>query len=212
MSKQRVETQWGGKTLSIEVGQFAKQAGGSCIVRLGDTVVLGTATMSSGSRGDMGFFPLMVDFEEKMYAAGRIKGSRFMKRMGRPTDEAVLTSRMIDRGLRPLFDSRIRNDVQVILSVLQFDGENDPDVVAMIAASCALSISDVPWNGPIAGVRVGKIGDEYILNPTYAQREESNLDLAFSGTKDRLLMVEAGANEATEAEELEGFWFGMESR
>lgn len=210
MSKQRVETQWGGKTLSIEVGQFAKQAGGSCIVRLGDTVVLGTATMSSGSRGDMGFFPLMVDFEEKMYAAGRIKGSRFMKRMGRPTDEAVLTSRMIDRGLRPLFDSRIRNDVQVILSVLQFDGENDPDVVAMIAASCALSISDVPWNGPIAGVRVGKIGDEYILNPTYAQREESNLDLAFSGTKDRLLMVEAGANEATEAEVLEGFWFGMD--
>ncbi len=206
----RYETQWGGRTLSIEVGKFAQQAGGSCIVQYGETVVLATATMSSHARPGLNWFPLMVDFEEKLYAAGRIKGSRFMKKEGRPTDEAVLTSRMIDRALRPLFDSSIRNDVQVIVTALAYDQENDPDVVGLIAASCALHMSDIPWAGPLAGVRVGHVGGEYVLNPTKSQMEDSQLDLIFAGLNDKVIMVEAGANEAKEDIVLGGFWHGLD--
>ncbi|PJA45183.1 polyribonucleotide nucleotidyltransferase [Candidatus Uhrbacteria bacterium CG_4_9_14_3_um_filter_50_9] len=207
---QKFETQWGGKTLSIEVGKYAQQAGGSCVVQYGDTVVLATATMSSFERPGLDYFPLMVDFEEKLYAAGRIKGSRFMKKEGRPTDEAVLVSRTIDRALRPLFDSRLRKDIQVIVTNLSFDGQNDPDVIGLIASSCALHISDIPWNGPIGTVRVGHVDGAYVLNPTYEQRESSKLDLMFSGDKETVIMVEAGANEATEEVVLGGFWFGQE--
>lgn len=207
---QKFETQWGGKTLSIEVGKYAQQAGGSCIVQYGDTVVLATATMSSHKREGLNWFPLMVDFEEKLYAAGRIKGSRFMKKEGRPTDEAVLTSRTIDRALRPLFDHSMRNDVQVIITSLAYDGENDPDVVGLIAASCALHISDIPWDGPLGCVRVGHVGGEYVLNPTIEQRTESVIDLMFAGLNDKVIMVEAGANEAPEKTVLEGFWFGLD--
>ena len=208
---QRFETQWGGRTLSIEVGKFAQQAGGSCIVQYGETVVLATATMSSHVRAGLNWFPLMVDFEEKLYAAGRIKGSRFMKKEGRPTDEAVLTSRMIDRALRPLFDSSIRNDIQVIVTALAYDHENDPDIIGLIGASCALHMSDIPWDGPLAAARVGHIDGEFVLNPTTEQREESVLDLVFAGLNDKLIMVEAGANEAPEDIVLGGFWHGLDN-
>lgn len=205
----RFETQWGGRTLSIEVGKYAQQAGGSCVVRYGDTVVLATATMSADVREGLPFFPLMVDYEEKLYAAGRIKGSRFMKKEGRPTDEAVLVGRFIDRALRPLFDQRIRNDVQVIVTALSFDGENDPDVLGLIGAACALHMSDIPWNGPIGCVRVGHVDGQLALNPTYAQRETSLLDLSFAGTSEKIIMVEASGREAPEEVVLDAFWFGQ---
>jgi polyribonucleotide nucleotidyltransferase len=207
----RFETSWGGKTLSIEVGKYAQQAGGSCVVQYGDTVVLATATMSAEARGGMDFFPLMVDYEEKLYAAGRIKGSRFIKKEGRPTDEAVLISRFIDRALRPLFNQKLRNEVQVIVTALAFDGENDPDVLGLIAASCALHISDIPWNGPIGCVRVGHENGEMLLNPNYKQRETSILDLSFAGTSEKIIMVEAGGKEAPEDVVLEAFWFGQKN-
>jgi len=205
----RFTTEWGGKTLTIETGRFAEQANGACTVQYGDTVVIATATMSDSLRDGLDFFPLQVEFEERLYAAGRIKGSRFIKKEGRPTDEAVLVGRSIDRGLRPLFDERIRNDIQVIVSCLAFDGENDPDITGIIAASCALHISDIPWNGPIAGVRVGEINGEKVLNPSYEARTKSILDLAFAGSDGKVVMVEAGANEASEKSVLEGFEFGL---
>ncbi|MBI5369912.1 polyribonucleotide nucleotidyltransferase [Candidatus Uhrbacteria bacterium] len=200
---------WGGKTLTIEVGKYANQTGGSCTVQYGDTIVLATATMSSELRENMGFFPLMVDFEEKLYAAGRIKGSRFIKKEGRPTDEAILTARFIDRAIRPLFDDRMRNDVQVIVTTLSFDGENDPDVLGLIGASCALHISDIPWAGPIGCIRVGSIGGEWVMNPSYEARDKSILDLSFAGTKNKVIMIEAGANEAPEETVIGGFAFGL---
>lgn len=210
-NEKRFETTWGGKTLSIDVGKYAQQANGSCLVQYGDTVVLATATMSPDQRENIDFFPLMVEYEEKMYAAGRIKGSRFMKKEGRPTDEAVLIGRSIDRALRPLFNQSTRNEVQVIVTALAFDGENDPDVVGLIAASCALHISDIPWNGPLGCIRVGNIDGKFILNPNYKQREDSKLDLMFAGIDDKVVMVEAGANEADEDMILEGFWFGLDN-
>lgn len=208
-NKQTFQTQWGGKTLTIEVGKFANQAGGSCTVQYGDTVVLATATMSSETRENMGFFPLMVDYEEKLYAAGRIKGSRFIKKEGRPTDEAILTARFIDRAIRPLFDDRMRNEVQVIVTALSFDGENDPDVLGLIGASCALHISDIPWNGPIGCIRIGQIGGEWVINPSYEARLKSLLDLSVAGTKEKVIMVEAGANEAPEETVLGAFAFAQ---
>ena len=147
MTEQNVfSTMLGDKELIIKTGKFAQAANGTCMVQCGETVVLATAVMSEQPRPGIPFFPLMVDFEEKLYAAGRIKGSRFIKREGRPTDEAVLVARFIDRALRPLFDNRMRNDVQVIITVLAFDGENDPDLLGLIGASCALHMSDIPWN------------------------------------------------------------------
>jgi polyribonucleotide nucleotidyltransferase len=206
---QKFETQWGGKTLSIEVGKYAAQANGACMVQYGDTVILATATLSSNKRDGIDYLPLMVDYEEKLYAAGRIKGSRFIKTEGRPTDEAILTARFIDRALRPLFDDRIRNDIQVIVTCLAFDGVNDPDVLGLIGGSCAIAMSDIPWNGPIGCTRVGQIDGEFILNPGYEEREKSLLDLAFAGTPESIIMVEAGAKEASEAVVLEAFWFGQ---
>ncbi|MFA4845184.1 MAG: polyribonucleotide nucleotidyltransferase [Patescibacteria group bacterium] len=207
--QQRFETQWGGKTLAIEVGKYAAQASGSCMVQYGETVVLATAQISPDKREGLDFFPLMVDYEEKLYAAGRIKGSRFIKKEGRPTDEAVLVSRFIDRALRPLFDERIRNDIQVIVSVLSFDTENDADIISLVAASCALHISSIPWNGPIGCVRVGQVDGEWVLNPTYAARQKSLLDLSFAGTPAKIIMVEAGANEAPEEIIIQAFSFGQ---
>jgi polyribonucleotide nucleotidyltransferase len=203
------ETQWGGKTLSIEIGKYAKQANGACVVRYGDTVVLATAVMSDSERDGLDFFPLMVEYEEKLYAAGRIKGSRFIKKEGRPTDEAVLTARYIDRAIRPLFNENIRNDVQVIVTCLAFDNENDPDIPGLIAASCALHISDIPWDGPIADIRIGQIGGEWVINPTYEARNKSALDLSFAGTSETIVMVEAGASEVPEETVLDAFWFGQ---
>lgn len=198
-------TMLGDKELIIKTGKFAQAANGSCLVQCGDTVVLATAVMSETPRPGIPFFPLMVDFEEKLYAAGRIKGSRFIKREGRPTDEAVLVARFIDRSLRPLFDSRMRNDVQVIITALSFDGENDPDLLGLIGASCALHMSDIPWNGPIGIARISKAGDEWMLNPTYEQRAEAEFDLDVAGTADKAIMIEARANEASEENMIEAF-------
>ncbi len=202
-------TEWGGKTLTLETGKMANLANGAVTAQLGETVVLATATMSPDIRGDMDYFPLMVDFEENLYAAGKIKGSRFLKRKGRPTDEAVINARITDRSLRPLFDYNIRNDIQVILNVLSYDGENDTATLGLIAASAALSISDIPWDGPVAGISVAQIGGEYILNPSLAQRNESELYLMMAVREDRVVMIESDGNEATEDVVYGGFEFAM---
>lgn len=199
-------TQWGGRTLSISVGHLAQQANGSCLVRYGDTVVLCTATLGE-LKEDSDYFPLAVDFEERMYAAGRIKGSRFIKREGRPTDEAILSGRLIDRAIRPLFPDGMRNEVAVVATVFSHDGENDADVPGLIGASCALAISDIPWNGPIAACRIGKRDDQTVLMPTYLETNVGGLDLVVAGTKDKTVMVEAGANRTPESEMLEAMRF-----
>lgn len=191
-----------GRKLTIGVGLLAQQAGGSCTIQYGDTVALCAATLGS-ERAGLDFFPLQVEYEERMYASGKIKGSRFIKREGRPTDEAVLSGRLIDRAIRPLFDDSIRRDVQVVATVLSHDGENDADIPALIGSSCALMISDIPWNGPIAAVRMGRKDGEWIVMPTYDQVDNGDLDLVVAGTKDKTLMVEAGANEIPEADMLE---------
>jgi polyribonucleotide nucleotidyltransferase len=190
---------WGGRTLSIRTGRLAQQANGSCLVSYGDTVVLCTATMG-GVRDGLEFFPLQVDFEERMYAAGRIKGSRFIKREGRPTDEAILSGRLVDRAIRPLFDDNIRNEVAVVATVFSHDQENDADIPALVGASCALMMSDIPWEGPLAACRVGRIDGKWVLNPTYAQTEAGGLDLVVAGVGGRTVMLEAGASEMTEAD------------
>ncbi len=195
--------------MTIEVGKFAWHANSSVTVRYGDTLVLATVVMSKTQREGIDFFPLMVDYEERLYAAGKIKGSRFIKRETRPSDEAVLSARMIDRAIRPLFDDRLKNDVQVILTILSVDTENDPDVVSFVAATTALAISNLPWNGPIAGIRVGQVGGEWVINPTYAAREKSTIDLVIGGTPERLLMIEADAKEVPEATLIEAIAFGQ---
>ncbi|MEI6511234.1 MAG: polyribonucleotide nucleotidyltransferase [Candidatus Uhrbacteria bacterium] len=200
--------QWGGKDLIIETGKFANPANGSCTVQYGDTVILATACMSTGLRDGLDFFPLQVEYEERFYAAGRIKGSRFMKKEGRATDDAMLVARYIDRAIRPLFDDRMRNDIQVIVTCLQFDGENDPDIIGLIGAACALHISDIPWDGPIANIRIGQIGGEWTINPTYEARAKSGLDLSFAGTPEKVIMVEAGASEVVESTVVDAFAFG----
>ena len=197
--------------MEIENGLLAKQAGGSVTARYGDTVVLATAVMSKGASRISGYFPLMVDFEERYYAAGKIKGSRFIKREGRPSDDAILSGRVVDRTIRPLFDGRMRNEVQVICTVLSYDGENDPGVLAVIAASTALSLSNIPWNGPVAAVRVGYVKDQLVLNPVNGELAESNLDLVIAGTKDKINMLEAGAQEVPEDEIVKAFAFGQEA-
>lgn len=203
--------QIGGRELTIETGLLAKQANGSVRVSYGDTVVLAAATMSKGASFVSGYFPLMVDYEERFYASGKIKGSRFVKREGRPTDEAILTGRLVDRTIRPLFDMRMRNDVQVVVTVLSIDQENDPDIVSIIAASAALHLSDIPWGGPVAAVRVGVNHEGLILNPVQSERAEGVLDLAISGTKDKINMVEAGAKEVSEETVIEAFSFGQKA-
>ncbi len=189
--------QLGGRTLTIENGKMAKQASGAVLVRYGDTAVLVTATGSSGPREGIDFFPLTVDFEEKLYAVGKIPGG-FIKREGRPSEAAILTSRLIDRPIRPLFADGYRNDVQIVATALSVDQNNAPDIPAMIGASCALSVSNIPFQGPIGGVRVGLINDEFIINPTLEQQEQSKLNLVVAGTKYAILMVEAGAEEVSE--------------
>lgn len=187
----------GGRTLIVETGKMAKQASGSALVRYGDTVVLVTATCSAAPRIGIDFFPLTVDFEEKMYSVGKIPGG-FIKREGRPSESAVLTSRLIDRPIRPLFPDGFRNDVQIIATALSVDQNNPPEIAAMIGTSCALSISDIPFEGPIGGVRVGLIDGAYVINPTIEQQALSELNLAVAGTRDAILMVEAGAKEISE--------------
>lgn len=196
---EKFETSLGDAKLIIETGKLAKLAGGSVTVRLGETIVLATATISNQPRDGIDFFPLLVDFEEKMYASGKISGSRFIKREGRASENAILTSRLTDRPIRPLFPKGFRNDVQIVITVLSADLINDPDVLSIIAASAALSLTDAPFAGPIGSVRIGMIDNEFIINPTYEQLEESQMDLVVAGTKDKVLMVEAGAKEIDEA-------------
>lgn len=185
-----------GRTLTIKTGELAKQASGAALVRYGDTVVLVTATGSKEAK-DIDFFPLTVDYEEKMYAVGRIPGG-FVKREGRPPETAILHSRLIDRPIRPLFDKGCRNEVHVVATVLSVDQDNAPEICGMIGASAALAISDIPWAGPIAGVRMGRVNGEFVVNPTVAQLEESDLNVVVAGTKDAILMVEGGAQEVPE--------------
>jgi DNA polymerase III epsilon subunit family exonuclease len=185
------ETQFAGRTLTIETGRIALLAGGSVTVRFGDTMVLGTANRSEPRPG-LDFFPLTVDFEERMYAAGKIPGG-FIKRESRPSEAAILAARLTDRPIRPLFPDGYKDDVQLVITVLSTDQENDPDVIGTLAASCALTISEIPFLGPVAAVRVGRIGGHFVVNPTYSQLEDSELDLIVSGTRDAIMMVEAGA-------------------
>ncbi len=206
-----------GKTFTVELNNWAEQAHGSVLVRVGDTVVLATAVMNPHPREGGDFFPLSVDYEEKFYATGKILGSRFVKRETRPSEEAILVSRLIDRSIRPRFDLRVRNEVQVVITVLSIDENNDPDVPALLGASLALSLSDIPWQGPIAGIRVGKplataagAKTELVLNPTYTEREGADLDVIISGTADRINMIEAGANEMPEKEFASAIEWGFE--
>lgn len=197
MQPRTYTTMLGDNEIIIETGKFAELAGGAVTVRCGDTMLFCSATMSKHPREGMDFFPLSVDYEEKLYAAGRIPGS-FMRREGRPSDRAILISRVIDRTLRPLFPKGMRNEVQIILMSLSHDQENHVDMLGILAASTALMISDIPWNGPVAGVRVGLIDDELVLDPTIPELENSSLDLRVSGTADAVNMVECGANEVDE--------------
>ncbi|MFH0923560.1 MAG: polyribonucleotide nucleotidyltransferase [Candidatus Falkowbacteria bacterium] len=189
--------EWLGRALTIKTGKVAKQANAAVTVQYGDTVVLGTVVESKEER-ETDYFPLMVDFEERLYAAGIIKGSRWIKREGRPTDDAILSGRMIDRSIRPLFSNGSRKEVQVILTILSADGKNDHDIVALVAASAALAISGVNWAGPIGSVRVGRINNELVFNPTYEEREQSDFDIIVAGTAEKTIMIEAGANEVKE--------------
>ena len=191
------EVEVGGKSLIIETGRLAAQANGSITVAIGETVVLVTVCANLEPRADIDFFPLTIDFEERMYAVGKIPGG-FPRREGRPSTDAVLAGRMTDRALRPLFPKGFRNDVQIIITVLSADMENDPDILATIGASAALSYSDIPFDGPISAVRVGHVNGEYILYPTFTDLKESDLDLVVSSTRDRVIMVEAGANGVSE--------------
>lgn len=199
-----------GKTFHVEINNWAEQASGSVLVRLGDTMVLATAVMSPQLREGGDFFPLTVDYEEKFYAAGRILGSRFVKRETRPSEEAILVMRMVDRAIRPRFDHRMRNETQVVVTTLSIDDENDPDVPATLAASLALSLSDIPWDGPVAACRVGRKNSAFIANPLRQERQEGDCDIVVSGTKDRVNMLEAGANEILEADFADAVEFGFE--
>jgi len=202
-----------GETLKIEIGKLAGQANGAVIAQLGDTVVLATAVMSKNQKIGTDFFPLTVDYEEKYYARGKILGSRFMRREGRPSEEAVLNGRLIDRTIRPLFDQRIKNEVQIVTTVLSMDEKNDPDVLAINAASMALMISDIPWNGPLAAVRIGRAGDKWVINPSFSERESGVADLVVSFSSDgKINMIEAGPlAEINENEMVEGIEFARES-
>ncbi len=203
------KTEIGGREVTVDVGKYAQQANGSCIVRCGDTVVMVNATMSEKPRDGMDFFPLSVDYEEKMYAVGKIPGG-FKKREGRASDKAILTSRLIDRPIRPLFPKGLYNDVTVIATVLSVDTNIAPEPFAMLGSSIALSISDIPFAGPTGSVVVGLVDGKYIINPDNAQREASSLQLNLSGTKDAIMMVEAGANEIEDEEMIGAILFGHE--
>ncbi len=190
---------FGGKTLTIDTAKFAQQTNASVTARYGDTVALATVVMGREPRDGIDYFPLTVDYDEKLYAAGRIKGSRWIKREGRPTDEAILAGRLMDHALRPLFDQRLFNEIHIVVTVLSFDEENDPDVVGLIAASTALTISDIPWKGPLGAIRLGKDADgKVVFNPIYTERDAHAIDIIFSGTAGFINMIETKANEVSE--------------
>ena len=188
------KTMFAGRELVVETGKTCELSNGSCWVRYGETVVMANVTASVKPREGVDFFPLSVDYEERLYSVGRIPGS-FMKREGKPSEKAILTSRVVDRPIRPLFPKDMRNDVSVVMTVLAVDPDNSPEIVGMIATSIAISISDIPWNGPIGGISVGLVDGEIVLNPTLEQRARNDLNLTVAGTKDKVVMIEAGANE-----------------
>src|SRR3954467_15052613 len=196
----KVSTQFCGRELSLEVGRVGFRTSASVLARYGDTVVLGTAMVSPEPVTGMDYFPLSIDYEEKFYAAGKISGSRFIKREGRPSDEAILIGRLIDRPIRPLWPKGYRNEVQGVASVLSMDPTFRPDMIAMIAMSTAFMLTGAPFDGPVAGVRVGMVDGEYKAFATRQELDEGKLDLVVAGTADAIMMVEAGANEATEEE------------
>jgi polyribonucleotide nucleotidyltransferase len=197
-----------GRDIRLTIGRFAPQAGGSVLIESGDTAVLVTATRAAGREG-IDFLPLLVDYEERLYAAGRVPGS-FLRREGRPPEKAILTSRLIDRPLRPLFPQWLRDDIQVVATTLSMDDQVPPDVLAVTGASVAVLLAEIPFNGPMAAVRVGLIGDDFIINPTYAEIAEGDLDLVVAGSPDGVIMVEAGANQVPEADVIEAIDFGYE--
>lgn len=207
---QAFSTVLGGRPLTVEVGKYAKQANGSAMVRYGDTVVLVTATASAEPREGIDFFPMTVDYEERMYAAGKIPGG-FIKREGRPTEAAILSSRLTDRPLRPLFPKGFRNDVHVVAIVMSVDKDNAPDITAVNGASIALSISDIPFNGPVGAVAIGRVDGEFVINPNREQLEKTEMHLVVAGTKDAVMMVEAGAKEVPEEIMLDAIMFGHEA-
>lgn len=211
MDKFQIEI--GGRNLEVEFKSLAEKANGSCLVKYGDTMVLATAVMSDQTREGIDFFPLTVEYEERFYAAGKILGSRFMRREGRPSDEALVTARAIDRAIRPRFPKNLRREVQVVVTCLSWDGENDPDALGLLAASIALSVSDIPWSGPIAALRVGKKDNEFLINPTYEQREQSReLDLLLAGVekKDFLVnMIEMEGEQTQEETLISGYEFSL---
>lgn len=199
-----------GRPLIIETGKMAKQANGACLVRYGDTVVLVATTVSKEPKEGTDFFPLTVDYEEKMYAVGKMPGG-FLRREGRPGNSAILNARLIDRPLRPLFDKRCRNDVHVVATVLSVDYDNAPELCGMLGASLSIAISDFPWDGPIAGVRIGRVDGQYVVNPTQEQLAASSMNITVAGTEEAIMMVEGGANEAPEEEVLDAILFGHET-
>jgi polyribonucleotide nucleotidyltransferase len=206
----KVEVDFHGRPLSIEVGRMAKQADGAALVRYGETVVLVTAVAAKDLKLDTDFFPLTVDYQEKTFAAGKIPGG-FFKREGRPSEKEILTCRLIDRSIRPLFAEGLRCETQIIATVLSADRENDPDVVAMLGTSIALHVSDIPFNGPLAGVRIGRIDGRWVMNPTQSQLEQSDVDIFLSGSRDAIVMVEGGAQVVPEEEILEALFAGHEA-
>ena len=203
------KTTYAGRELTVETGKTCELSNGSCWVKYGETVVMANVTASVKPREGIDFFPLSVDYEERLYAVGRIPGS-FMKREGKPSEKAILTSRVVDRPIRPLFPKDMRNDVSVVMTVLAVDPDNSPEICGMIATSTAISISDIPWNGPIGGISVGLVDGEIVLNPTLEQREKTDLNLTVAGTMEKIVMIEAGANEVDDDTMLEAILKGHE--
>jgi polyribonucleotide nucleotidyltransferase len=208
MELKKFEAQFGSEKLIFETGKLANLADGSVTVTWGETVILATVVVGKEPREGVDFFPLLVDYEERLYAAGKISGSRFIKREGRPTENAILSARLIDRPLRPLFPKDFRNDVQVIITILSYDGIHNPETIAIVAASAALSQTQAPFEQPVGAARIGRIDNEFVLNPTEDQIEKSTLDLVIAGTKDRIIMIESGAHEIPEDVMLEAMKFG----
>src|SRR5712664_2859582 len=206
---QRVEIDFHGRPLTVETGRMAKQAGGAALVKFGESVVLVTATAQPNAR-DIDFFPLTCDYQEKTFAAGKIPGG-FFKREGRPAEKEILTSRLIDRPLRPLFPKGFNCETQVIATVLSHDKENDPDVLSLLGASTALVLSDIPWNGPIAAVRIGRLGGRFVINPTTSQLATSDMNVIVAGSRDAIVMVEGGAHMVPEAALLEALFAAHEA-
>lgn len=208
MEIKKYHLDFAGQDLQVEIGKLANQANGSVFVQYGKTAVLVTATMSQAQKG-VDYLPLSVDYEEKYYAAGKIKGSKWIKRESRPSEEAILSGRLIDRSIRPRFNHNIRNEIQVIATILSFDGVNDPDIVSLFGASLALMISDIPFNGPVAGVRVGRVNGEMVVNPNYIQREASDFDVVVSATQSKINMLEIGAKIVSEKDIASAIDFGF---